>query len=346
MAPSSSSTTCRNVAGYHRPVTLLLLLLLLPLAASLTRPLALRPAVSSRTSRTALRANKQQTGDLDVLSFFDEDAVSDFCEGTNDFWRQLVFPPIRDAVATRPGGTADDDILGTLFATPETPGVPRPVWLTMLGSVPTGLVWYGYYKFCVEEELFQWEKKRGEKLTGCGGYGTLFPFVFGILIGGPLSLIHFPGGEQVVSAAGAWILLGQANLYRRVNALCAEGKVVGRPGASGREYAEPPLHVWWAFLPPPLDVVVGLRQVHFLAEYWKEQRRQSGGVGNLFGAFSGAGMKGANADDEGNGDVVALDLFPFISAPRFTLREFFRTPSLWFWFTKDWKDLDFEILRD
>ena len=259
-------------------------------------------------------------------SFLDDDAISDFCEGTNSFWRQLVFPPIRDAVDVRPSGTADDDTLSRLFATPETPGVPRPVWLTILGSAPTGLIWYGYYKFCVEEELFQWEKSRGEKLTGCGGYGTLFPFVFGILVGAPLSFLHVPGGELLVEGASAWILLGQANLYRRVNDLCVEARVAGRPGSSAKE---PPLHIWWAFLPPPLDVVVGLRQVHFLSRYWETQRGRRGKKG-----------------DEGDGDVVALELFPFISAPRFTLKEFFRTPSMWFWFTKDWDDFDIAFLKD
>ena len=48
----------------------------------------------------------------------------------------------------------------------------------------------------------------------------------------------------------AWILLGQVNLYKRVNELLAE-----LPGG------EPPVYAWWALLPPPLDVVVGLRQV-------------------------------------------------------------------------------------
>ena len=76
-------------------------------------------------------------------------------------------------------------------------------------------------------------------------------------------------------------------------------------------------------LPPPLDVVVGLRQVHYLSEYWKQER----------------GMKPG-------GDAVAEKYFPFISAPRFTLKEFARTPSMWFWFTKDWDDFDVPLLKD
>lgn len=80
----------------------------------------------------------------------------------------------------------------------------------------------------------------------------------------------------------------------------------------------------WVFLPPPLDVVVGLRQVHFLAEFWKAER-------------------GYEVDR----DVVAENLFPFIARmPRFTLKEFFRTPSMWFWFTKDWPNFEFDFLKD
>ena len=87
--------------------------------------------------------------------------------------------------------------------------------------------------------------------------------------------------------------------------------------------SQPPLYSWWALLPPPLDVVVGLRQVHFLSEYWRMQRKE-------------------NYDK----DLVAEEWFPFISADRFTLKQFFRTPSMWFWFTEDWKDFDFEILKE
>ncbi len=217
----------------------------------------------------------------------------------------------------QPAGTAKSDILSKLTAPPEIPGIPRPVWLTILGSVPTALGWYGYYKFSVEEELYQYELQNGEKVTGCGGYGTLFPFVYGVIIGFPLQLLHIPGGETIVDAAALWILLGQVNLYRRVNELCDEMKEELGLGD------EPPLYTWWALLPPPLDVVVGLRQVHFLSEYWRVKR-------------------GEPSDK----DIVAEELFPFISSPRFTLKEFFRTPSKWFWFTKNWKDFDVEFLKE
>ena len=251
------------------------------------------------TRSTALHANA-----------IDEDAISDFCKGTNAFWKSLIIPVVREYADVKPKGTADvDDFFGVVTAAPETPGIPRPVWLTIAASVPTGLIWYGWYKYSVEEELFQYELETEGKVSGCGGYGTLFPFVFGVIIGGPLALVGFPGGDAILEAAGLWILLGQVNLYRRVNECFPKG--------------EEPLHAWWALLPPPLDVVVGLRQVHYLSEYWKKERGMAPG-----------------------GDAVAEKYFPFISAPRFTLKEFARTPSMWFWFTKDWDDFDVPLLKD
>ena len=122
--------------------------------------------------------------------------------------------------------------------------------------------------------------------------------------------------DFILQAGALWILLGQVNLYRRVNELCWEER-------EALEISEPPLYSWWALLPPPLDVVVGLRQVHFLSEFWRAKR-----------------------GEEYQKDVLAEELFPFISSERFTLKEFFRTPSNWFWFTEEWDDFDFEILQD
>ncbi|KAL7549092.1 hypothetical protein ACHAWF_012364 [Thalassiosira exigua] len=252
-----------------------------------------------------------------------EDAISDFCQGTNEFWKNLVIEPVRNYVDVQPAEsavTSTSDALTKLTAPPEVPGVPRPVWLTILGSVPTGLMWYGYYKFSVEEELYQYEMRETGRVSGAGGYGTLFPFVYGILIGFPLTLLHIPGGDLLIETAGAWILLGQINLYRRVNELCMENEAI----KSELGLTEPPLYEWWAVLPPPLDVVVGLRQVHFLSEYWRVKR--------------------GYAKDK---DVIAEELFPFISMPeRFTLKAFFRRPKYWFWFTKEWKDFDIPFLED
>jgi hypothetical protein len=252
-----------------------------------------------------------------------EQAINDFCVGTNEFWKRLVIKPVRDYVQIQPAGTSQSDILSKLTAAPELPGIPRPVWLTILGSVPTALGWYGYYKFSVEEELYQYELLTGKPVSGCGGYGTLFPFVYGVLVGFPLALVPLPHSDIVLQAAALWILLGQVNLYRRVNELCTASAAAQDSELSYILQGQAPLYSWWALLPPPLDVVVGLRQVHFLSEFWRIER-----------------------GEQYQKDVIAEEFFPFISSPRFTLKEFFRTPSNWFWFTKDWNDFDIEILKD
>ena len=134
-----------------------------------------------------------------------------------------------------------------------------------------------------------------------------------MLLGGVGELAGVPGADGLLEFGALWILLGQVNLYRRVNELFDEADC---PIAGG-----PPVHAWWALLPPPLDVVVGLRQVHYLARYWAARR-----------------------GDEWQPDAVAEKYFPFIAAPRFTLLEFARTPSLWFWFTAEWDDFDLPLL--
>jgi len=278
-----------------------------------------RTSASLSPRLTTSKSNLFAKGDEGGL----EDSISDFCIGTNNFWRGLVIEPVRTYVETRPAGTNVNEgtnALQILTSPPEVPGIPRPVWLTIAGSVPTLLGWYGYYKFSAEEELFQYELQESGKVSGAGGYGTLFPFVYGVLIGFPLSLLHIPLGETIVQLSGAWILASQLNLYRRVNEMCTEDeKIRNKLGLE-----EPPLWEWWALLPPPMDVVVGLRQVHFLAKYWEIKR--------------GYGL---------SKDLVADDLFPFISlTDRLTLKQFFRKPCHWFWFTKDWDELDLSFLQD
>jgi hypothetical protein len=242
----------------------------------------------------------------------DGDYVDIFCRGTNMLMKQAVLPSFRRRVELQPAGTAGPEVMDRLLAAPEFPGMSRPLWLVMAGSIPTLLGWYGYYKFSIEEELFQDELSSDGRASGCGGYGTLFPFVFLSLIGAFLRFgMDVEEGEYVIEAGGAWILAGQVNLYRRVNQLYQ------------REGKEPPLHAWWAVLPPPFDLIVGLRQVHFLARYWQERRGETW-----------------------EKDKVAEELFPFISSPRFTLKEFVRTPSNWFWFSKGAKDLDIPLLKD
>lgn len=245
------------------------------------------------------------------------DYLDIFCRGINAIMEQTVVGPVKAVAQVRDAlpqtsASSSDFFWRTVKSPPELPGLSRPVWLTIAASVPTALGWYGWYKFSVEEELFYDELKREGRATGCGGYGTLLLFAWCVLLGGVGTVAGVPGADALIDAGAAWILLGQVNLYRRVNELLAE-----RPGG------EAPLYAWWALLPPPLDVVVGLRQVHFLAKYWAEER-----------------------GDEWCGDDLAEKYFPFIAAPRFTLKSFARTPSMWFWFTSDWSDLDVAWLKE
>jgi hypothetical protein len=236
-----------------------------------------------------------------------EDLLDSFCRGTNEAFKKLVFPSVREWAKIRPATNFSNDF-EKMLSPPENPGIPRPVTMTILASVPTALGWYGFYKFSVEEELFHDELERTGKVTGCGGYGTLFPFVYALMIGTPMAIVPFGPihnlGATIVEGGGLWILLSQLNLYRRVNELYEES------GESA------PLHPWWAILPPPLDVVVGLRQVHFLARYWSKRR-----------------------GEENKKDYVSEELFPFIASPRFTLVQFAKEPRRWFWFTKGTEDL-------
>ena len=103
------------------------------------------------TPRAVVRRPSALHSNDDAISdFIDEDAISDFCKGTNAFWKSLIIPVVRDYADVKPKGTADvDDFFSVVTAAPETPGIPRPVWLTIAASVPTGLIWYGWYKYSV-----------------------------------------------------------------------------------------------------------------------------------------------------------------------------------------------------
>jgi hypothetical protein len=294
---------------------------------------------TTTTTAASSSSSKLSSSSSSSSPIFSEEDVSAFCKGTNEFWKGLVIEPVRNYVEIREGGSeSPTDVFSKLTAPPEVPGLSRPVWFTILGSVPTALGWYGYYKFSVEEELYQHELQTNPNghVSGCGGYGTLFPFVYAVIVGFPLTLLNVPGGESILQLAGFWILAGQVNLYRRVNELCFEDEAIrkellsgltlpgGDQGSNEDAEVEPPLHAWWALLPPPLDVVVGLRQVHFLSEYWRIVR-----------------------GDPYDKDVIAEELFPFISSKRFTLKQFARKPSNWFWFTKEMEDLDnIDLLKD
>lgn len=289
-----------------------------------------------------------------------DDYVDRFCRWVNTACRATVVAPVQSAVALRPAtNMSANAFFAKALSPPELPPISRQVSFVIAASVPTLLVWYGYgasrrahphvlrvlgavfmlrarhaptrngpstltrclcqnpnplrsyYKFSTEEELFWEELRTTGRATGCGGYGTLFPFVYAFLLGGAGQLAGVHGAETLVEAGGAWILAGQVNLYRRVNELCVEAG------------EEEPLHAWWALLPPPLDVIVGLRQLHFLAK-----------------------RNAAERGEAWEGDAVAERLFPFISSPRFTLKELARSPRRWFWFTADAPDFEWEWLQE
>jgi hypothetical protein len=207
--------------------------------------------LSETTPRAAANARPVKAESWTPPPPKDGDYVDIFCRATNSFFESTTLPFIREAVTLR-ASQGPLKPLQRLTSPPESPGLSRPVWLVIAASVPTGLLWYGYYKFSVEEELFYDELRREGRVTGCGGYGTLISFSWLVLLGLLGKAVGAPAADALIDGAALWILLGQVNLYRRANELCTE-KACGVEG--------PPLYAWWALLPPPLDVVVGLRQV-------------------------------------------------------------------------------------
>jgi hypothetical protein len=196
---------------------------------------------------------------------------------------------VQEQPSQEDGTPATNNFVALATAPPQRPGRPRPLWLVMAASLPTGLVWYGYYKFCVEEELLQHEMTKGKVPRGFGGYGTLGPFCYGLLMGPLAMLLQWPGGLVWSSVGIVFIYYTQFLLYDRVNEMIREEGFIGY---------EP--------LPLPFNLIVGLRQVHFLADYNYRQR----------------GMAVPPKDP-------VVDFFPFIGADRFTWQEFVTTPSLW-----------------
>lgn len=138
-------------------------------------------------------------------------------------------------------------------------GKPRPLWRVIVLSVVSFLAYYGYYKWMIQDELKQYNGK------GWSGAVCLLPFVLGILVPQALRIFDpdVPGWFGWFSLLGVvWIYIVQFRLYRTVNALYMEAGL------------QPPLIVWWMFI-PGLNLVVGLRQIHFLSQYWAQQRGQT-----------------------------------------------------------------------
>ena len=133
-----------------RDGSFLALLWLSSATALVAPPPRTRPAARATATNAPRTCPTRSTARLTALhaNAIDEDAISDFCKGTNAFWKSLIIPAVRDYADVKPKGTADvDDFFSVVTAAPETPGIPRPVWLTIAASVPTGLIWYGWYKY-------------------------------------------------------------------------------------------------------------------------------------------------------------------------------------------------------
>lgn len=131
-------------------------------------------------------------------------------------------------------------------------GQPRPLWKVILLSTVTGLFYYGYYKWIIQEELRQY---RGD---GWSGSLCLAPFIIGLLLPQALRIWDpdVPGWFGWFSLLGiVWIYIVQFRLYHTVNQLYEQSQL------------QPPLTVWWLFV-PGLNLIVGLRQIHFLSRYW------------------------------------------------------------------------------
>ncbi len=153
-------------------------------------------------------------------------------------------------------------------------GKPRSLTSVILRSVASGLLYYGYYKWMIQDELKAYAKQQSDGDSGVlsgalsdvwSGALCIIPFVLGIAI--PLALAKFdpdvPSWFGWLAFSGVlWIYIVQFRLYREVNRLyVAEG-------------LKPPLVCWWIVI-PGLNLIVGLRQIHFLSEYWARRRGET-----------------------------------------------------------------------
>lgn len=264
----------------------------------------LQSSLSNALTTTTRKA--QAFPQLSSSSFRYEDS---FHVRLNEFFKAPVPAPFKGAFSifeeTNENPLDTDDFVTLLTAAPGSPAVPKPLWMVMMASLPTGLLWYGWYLFVIEEELLQMELESGKSPAGFGGYGTLGPFTYGILLGPMASLLHVPGGYYWSALGVIFIYYTQFLLYDRVNRLYQEDEDYTKSFSTKGTVPPAPLQVWWC-LPIffPFNLIVGLRQVHFLSQYCSKQR-----------GFSVA-------------DPVA-DFFPFIKKSSLTWQELIMTPSLW-----------------
>ncbi|WP_242578185.1 hypothetical protein, partial [Chroococcus sp. FPU101] len=135
-------------------------------------------------------------------------------------------------------------------------GKPRPLGQVLGLSVVTLALYYGWYKWIIQEEL--------RRYNGYGWSGTLclLPFVIGVALPAIVYYLYPSLGSWVnsLSLLGiVWIYIVQFRLYRTVNELYE------------REGLRKPLTVWWLFI-PGLNLMVGFRQIHFLSLYWASKQ--------------------------------------------------------------------------
>lgn len=138
-------------------------------------------------------------------------------------------------------------------------GKPRPLGQVILFSGMTLLLYYGYYKWVIQDELRRYTG------TSWSGALSLLPFVLGVAV--PQALAFFdpdvPDWFGVFSLLGiVWIYIVQFKLYRTVNHLYQQAGM------------KKPLVVWWLFI-PGLNLVVGLQQIHFLSQFWAQQQEET-----------------------------------------------------------------------
>lgn len=206
-----------------------------------------------------------------------------------------------------------------LTTTPSPAGLrARPLSTVAVWSLATGLAWYGWYKYCTEEELVT------STGTGPGGALALGPFVVGVTAPGWLPAVGLGGGiEGVVGgdalaaafalAGLAWIVGAQLRLYTAVNGVL-------------RGVGAPPSMTWWWALAPGFNIVGGIRLIHFtavaavLAATAADDGEGVGGVGKA--AEREAGLAALNDD-------ALVRRFPWIGVPKLGALQLLTTPSLW-----------------
>ena len=241
------------------------------------------------------------------------DATVCFPVQVNEFFKNPVPSPFKDALSVyneQGSIRTSNDIVTLLTAAPSSPGYPRQLWLVVLASLPTGLLWYGYYFFAIQEELLQIELNKGKEPRGFGGYGTLGPFSYAMLLGPVAVLFDIPGGINWILPGIIFIYYQQFLLLERINDLYKD------------EGLDEPLQPWWS-LPIffPFNLIVGLRQIHFLAQYFYIKR-----------------------DITNPPKDPIADFFPFVASERFTWQDFLLSPKLWCSRFSDVEDFDLKQL--